>query len=605
MKKINIYIAIIALFSVVMSCKDKTQETKDETPKQPNVIIVITDDQGYGDIGHHGNTIIKTPTIDNFATQGVSLTNYHVGTTCAPTRAGLLTGRNCNRNGVWHTIMGASLLNREEVTIADVFKNNGYKTAMFGKWHLGDNHPFKPNDRGFDEAFYHGGGGVGQTPDYWNNDYFDDTYFRNGTPEKVEGYCTDVWFDEAIKFVESKKDSPFLCYLSLNAPHGPFNVPQEYYDMYKDEESLLETQKRFYGMITNVDDNFARLLKKVDDLGIADNTIVIFTTDNGTSNGYKVDQKTGVVHGYNANMRGTKASEYDGGHRVPFIIRWPNGKLNTGKSLSDLTAHVDMLPTLSSLAGINYTSDKVLDGTDISAYLTEEKPIDDRYLVTDTQRIAWPKKGKNSCVMDGDWRLVDGKELYNISEDPGQRNNLADQHPKRVTDMNAFYNTWWDSIVKEIKYSTIDLGVDEEEVITCHDARTVGYFPPWNQRKIREGNPMKPASFFVNFVKPGNYTFKLERWPSESGMSLGAEILDEIPETATTDPRIRGKAMTFKKAFIKIGDQEVAVDVDNTKQSADIDFTVEQGKTELLAWFEMESGELTNAFYVNIKKNVN
>ncbi|MGJ8762171.1 MAG: arylsulfatase [Polaribacter sp.] len=600
MKNLIKYITLITIFTVSFSCKtEKTEEVK----KKPNVIIVITDDQGYGDLGHTGNKIIKTPTIDKFATESISLTNYHVGTTCAPTRAGILTGRNSNRNGVWHTIMGASMLNREEVTMADVFKENGYKTAIFGKWHLGDNHPFTPNDRGFEEAFYHGGGGIGQTPDYWNNDYFDGTYLRNGTPEKTEGYCTDVWFNEAIKFIEAKKDSPFLCYLSLNAPHSPFNVPQEYYDLYKDEDSLLETQKRFYGMITNIDDNFSTLLKKLDELKIADNTIVIFTTDNGTSNGYKAGED-GRVYGYNAGMRGTKASEYEGGHRVPFIIRWPNGKLEGGKSLSDLTAHVDLLPTLTSLTNISHISDKVMDGTDISAYLTNETPIDDRYLVTDTQRIAWPEKGKNSCVMDGDWRLVNGNELYIISNDPGQSKNIADQHPERVSKMNAFYEAWWQTVIKEVKYSTIDLGVDEEEVITCHDARTVDYYPPWNQRMIRAGNPMKPASFFVNFVKSGNYTFKLRRWPSESGVALGAEILDEIAETATQDPRIKGKAMTFKKGYVKIGDNEaVALDVDNAAQSADITVAVEQGKTELLAWFEMEDGTVSNAFYVNVENS--
>jgi arylsulfatase A-like enzyme len=602
MKNFNKYILLIVFLATIISCKTEKTEKVKEVSKKPNVIIVITDDQGYGDLGHTGNKIIKTPTIDKFAAQSVNLTNYHVGTTCAPTRAGILTGRNSNRNGVWHTIMGASLLNREEVTMADVFKENGYKTGMFGKWHLGDNHPFLPEDRGFEETFYHGGGGVGQTPDYWNNDYFDDTYFRNGKPEKVEGYCTDVWFNEAIQFIESKKDDQFLCYLSLNAPHSPFNVPQEYYDLYKDEESLLETQKRFYGMITNIDDNFSKLLNKLDDLEIADNTIVIFTTDNGTSNGYRTD-KDGKIYGYNAEMRGTKASEYEGGHRVPFIIRWPNGKLESGKSLSDLTAHVDVLPTLTSLVGIDFTSDKVMDGTNISNYLTQESPIKDRMLVTDTQRISWPVKGKQSCVMDGSWRLINGDELYDLSKDPGQTNNLAVQYPEKVTSMNSFYDSWWESVIAETKYSTIDLGEDDVEVITCHDARTVDYFPPWNQRKIREGKPMKPAPFFVNFVKPGNYTFKLRRWPMESGVALGAEINDEIPETETTDPRIKGESMKFKKAFLKIGNQEVSMNVDNSAQSADLQFTVEEGKTELLAWFEMEDGTLSNAFYVNVENS--
>lgn len=604
MIKFNKFIVLIAFLLVGVSCKNEKPKKSEEVKKKPNVIIVITDDQGYGDVGYNGNKIIKTPTIDKFATQSVSLTNYHVGTTCAPTRAGILTGRNCNRNGVWHTIMGASMLNREEVTIADVFKENGYKTGMFGKWHLGDNHPFLPEDRGFEETFYHGGGGVGQTPDYWNNDYFDDTYHRNGVPEKVEGYCTDVWFNEAIKFIESKKDDQFLCYLSLNAPHSPFNVPQEYYDLYKDEDSLLETQKRFYGMITNIDDNFSTLLKKLDELKIAENTIVIFTTDNGTSNGYKAGED-GKIHGYNAEMRGTKASEYDGGHRVPFIIRWPNGKLEGGKSLSDLTAHVDLLPTLTSLAGINFTSDKVMDGTNIESYLKGESKIKDRYLVTDTQRISWPVKGKQSSVMDGSWRLVNGNELYNTTEDPGQTNNLAAQHPERVAKMNAFYESWWTSVIKETKYSTIDLGVEKMDVITCHDARTIDYYPPWNQRMIRTGEPMKPAPFFVNFVKPGNYNFKLRRWPMESGVALGAEIDDERPETSSTDIRIKGKAMKFKKAFLKIGDKEISVNVDNTAQSADLEFTVEAGKTELLAWFEMEDGTLSNAFYVNVENSIN
>jgi hypothetical protein len=244
-----------------------------------------------------------------------------------------------------------------------------------------------------------------------------------------------------------------------------------------------------------------------------------------------------------------------------------------------------------------------MDGTNIDSYILGESNIKDRYLVTDTQRISWPVKGKQSSVMDGSWRLVNGNELYNTAEDPGQTNNLAAQHPERVTKMNAFYDSWWESVIKETKYSTIDLGVEKMEVITCHDARTIDYFPPWNQRKIRQGKIMKPAPFFVNFVKPGNYTFKLTRWPMESGVALGAEINDARAETATADPRIKGEAMKFKKAFVKIGDKEVTVNVDNTAKSADLQLTVEQGKTEMLAWFEMEDGSVSNAFYVNVENS--
>ncbi|MEC8133448.1 MAG: arylsulfatase, partial [Bacteroidota bacterium] len=314
--------------------------------KMPNIIIVMTDDQGYGDLGCNGNKIIKTPHIDQFASQSVNFSNYHVGTTCSPTRAGLMTARNCLRNGVWHTNAGCSLLNQEEETIADVFSSAGYKTGMFGKWHLGDNFSFLPEQRGFQETFYHKGGGVGQTPDYWGNDYNDDTYFRNGVPEKTEGYCTDVFFEEALTFIKKSKSAPFLCYLSLNAPHSPLNVPEAYYNIYKDNPDLLDSQKRFYGMISNIDDNFGKLTNTLKSLDLMDNTILIFTTDNGTSNGYKYNKKEKKWYGYNALMKGTKTSEYDGGHRVPFIMHWKRGGFLAGKNFSGLSAHVDVLPTL-------------------------------------------------------------------------------------------------------------------------------------------------------------------------------------------------------------------------------------------------------------------
>lgn len=596
------FLLLAFLFILLSSCAGKEVKST-EVQNKPNIIVVITDDQGYGDLGHTGNPIIKTPSIDKFATEGVSLTNYHVGTTCAPTRAGLLTGRNCNRNGVWHTIMGASMLNDGEVTIADVFKENGYATGMFGKWHLGDNHPFLPNDRGFDEAFYHGGGGVGQTPDYWNNDYFDDTYFRNGEPEKKTGYCTDVWFDEAMQFIDSKKEEPFLCYLSLNAPHGPFNVPEAYYNLYKDEDGLTDVQKRFYGMITNVDDNFSKLLKKLESLGIAENTIVIFTTDNGTARGYSRNKETNSFLGFNAGMRGTKGSNYDGGHRVPFIIRWPKGGLKGAKKLNGLTAHVDLLPTLATLTDTDFKTSKIMDGTDISDYLLGKDNVPDRFLVTDTQRVAWPIKDRNSCVMNGDWRLINRTELYNISEDVGQENNVTDQFPERVEDMNAFYDSWWADVIKETKYSVIELGTtDGIDVITCHDAHTTDEYPPWNQMMIRRGNPMKPAKFSVNFTTAGTYKFSLRRWPLESGLALGSEVNDSISSTIGTDGRIRGESMKFKKAYLEVGGQKQEVSVDNTKESADIEMQLPQGETDLLAYFDMEDGQQSNAFYVSVEK---
>ncbi|MYE89674.1 sulfatase-like hydrolase/transferase, partial [Candidatus Poribacteria bacterium] len=206
--------------------------SNDSIEQKPNLVFVITDDQGYGDFSCHGNPIIETPNLDAMHSESLRLTNLHVGPTCAPTRAGIMTGRYCNCTGVWHTIGGRSLLRNDERTMADIFRANDYKTGMFGKWHLGDNYPYRPHDRGFEEALYHGGGGISQTPDHWGNDYFDDTYARNGVKEPFEGYCTDVWFDQAMQFIERNRENPFFCYLPTNAPHSPYHVPNGYGEPY-------------------------------------------------------------------------------------------------------------------------------------------------------------------------------------------------------------------------------------------------------------------------------------------------------------------------------------------------------------------------------------
>jgi hypothetical protein len=303
-------------------------------------------------------------------------------------------------------------------------------------------------------------------------------------------------------------------------------------------------------------------------LGVSENTIIVFTTDNGTARGYNVNNKTNEVFGYNAGMRGTKGSEYDGGHRVPFIIRWPDGGITGGKKLNDLVAHVDMLPTFVALTGNSFTAKKTMDGTDVSAYILGESEAPERYLVTDTQRVPWPIKGKNSCVMDDNWRLIKGTELYNITEDPGQIKDVSKEHPEKVAEMNAFYETWWEDVIKETRFSVIELGTGDTDVITCHDARTIDYYPPWNQQMIRAGKPMEPAPFTVNFVNAGTYRFHLRRWPSESGFALGAEINDEKPETLYEAPIAHGESMKFKKAYLKIADKTIEVDVDNNAEAA-------------------------------------
>ena len=279
----------------------------------------MTDDQGYGDIAAHGNPWIKTPELDKLHSESVRLTDFHVGTTCTPTRAGLLTGRNCNEVGAWHTVGGRSLLNLEETTLAEVLKENGYKTAMFGKWHLGDNSPYLPNNRGFDETLIHGGGGVGQTPDYWDNDYYDDTYYRNGIPEKFEGYATHIWFNEAISFIKKEKNKPFFCYISTNAPHSPFHVPDKYSELYKNIDGVPEPN--FYGMITNIDENIGRLRKILEKNGLSKNTILIFLTDNGVN---IPDTKFVLTPAINYGQPGSGIDVYTDAQSTPSDVGFDN-----------------------------------------------------------------------------------------------------------------------------------------------------------------------------------------------------------------------------------------------------------------------------------------
>ena len=310
-----------------------------------NVVFVISDDQGYGDLACTGNPIIKTPNIDHLASESSGLSDYHVAPTCSPTRCALLTGHWTNRTGVWHTIMGRSMLRENEVTVGRMFADAGYETGMFGKWHLGDNYPYRPEDRGFSEVYRHGGGGIGQTPDLWDNAYFDGSYFHNGNIVPAKGFCTDVFFEQANSFISkcAKEKKPFFAYISTNAPHGPLHCPKKYSDMYAGQSDKIAA---FFGMITNIDDNVGKTRKLIEELGIKDNTIFVFTTDNGTASGAKV---------FNAGMKGKKGSAYEGGHRVPLYLHWPAGGITKQHDVKTLTHAVDIVPTLLEIC-LLYTS---------------------------------------------------------------------------------------------------------------------------------------------------------------------------------------------------------------------------------------------------------
>jgi arylsulfatase A-like enzyme len=584
-------------FTLIFALLITTSETH---AAKPNVVIVITDDQGYGDLSCHGNPVLKTPAIDKLHSESVRLTDYHVAPTCSPTRAGFLTGHWTNRTGVWHTIMGRSMIRENEVTMGQIFKDAGYATGMFGKWHLGDNYPYRPEDRGYTEVLRHGGGGVGQTPDYWDNAYFDGSYWHNGKPEPAKGFCTDVFFDYAKRFIKAQKKEgkPFLAYISTNAPHGPMHSPPKFAKPYEKVKSV--GLQHFFGMIANIDDNVGKMRKFLKKEGLAENTIFIFTTDNGTSSGANV---------FNSGMRGRKGSEYDGGHRVPFFVHWPKGKLTGGKEVKPITAHVDVVPTLIDLCQIGSPKGVKFDGTSVKTLLygIEEETWPDRILVTDSQRVKDPIKWRKSAVMTSQYRLVNGKELYDIKKDPGQKSDIASSNPKVVARLTKFYDAWWEDLLPSFSNATaIYLGHPKENParLTSHDWITTGS-TPWNQAHIRRATTGKGNTGFwnVKVIEDGEYEFHLRRWPKERDLAIDAPLKPGADVPGVRAMRTaQGKAISPVKATLKIGDITAEAPVKPGMKEVIFTLKLKAGKTQLLTLFHGAKGETHGAYFVYVKK---
>lgn len=571
---------------------------------KPNIVMVITDDQGYGDLGCTGNPVIKTPHTDELANESVWLTDYHVAPTCSPTRAALMSGHWTNRTGVWHTVMGRSMIRADEGTLGQFLNENGYETGMFGKWHLGDNYPYRPEDRGFTEVYRHGGGGVGQTPDVWDNAYYDGGYFHNGKVVKAKGFCTDVFFRKGNAFIRkwAKKKKPFFAYISTNAPHGPFHCPQKYLGLYPAQSGKVAS---FFGMISNIDDNIGKTRALLKKLGVHDNTIFIFTTDNGTASGR---------HIFNAGMRGSKGSEYDGGHRVPLFIHWPNGGMNKLKKINTLCHAVDIAPTLLDMIGGKRPEGYEFDGISIREVLEAEGKIDwpDRMLVTDSQRVRDPIKWRKSSVMSQGWRLVNGEELFNIDVDPGQKNNLASKHRLRLEKMKKFYEKWWAELEPTFSQTTeLHIGHrDHPEVrLTSHDWIQEG-LTPWNQGHIRSKYPLKKneemkhsGHWALKVLRRGFYEIEVRRWPLEADAGINQELTagENVPGHSQAFRARIGIGIEAKSATLRLNGKDLQTKpVKEGTKAVVFETELTEGNHQLSPFFTVPEGEL-GCYYAIIR----
>lgn len=509
--------------------------------KHPNVILIVTDDQGYGDLGITGNPHVKTPNIDKFARESVRFNNFYVSPVSAPTRSSLLTGRYSMRTGVRDTNNGGAIMASSEVTIAEMLRQQGYTTGIFGKWHLGDNYPFRPSDQGFDESLVHLSGGMAQPGDITtflrgDSAYFDPILWHNNKQEKYSGYCSDIYAENAVNFISKHREKPFFCYLAFNAPHTPLQVPEKYYEFYKNidpssgfpestkpemNEKNKEDARKVYAMVSNIDDNVGKLLLKVDELGISENTIVIFMTDNGP------EQRR-----YLAGLRGLKTSVYRGGVRVPFYIRYPHAAMKN-RDVESVAAHIDVLPTIAELCSASIPGDRKIDGRSLVPYIMgKQKAVDERALFFYWTRRN-PEKYNNIALMKGNYRLVAQKvnhdaevesfQLYNIASDPGEQKNLIAEMPGKAVALKKEL----DSILNELTASenmlnppVIELGTEHENPAILNRNDAGGERGIWVEEDVH-------GTWHVNFEE-GYYNLKfrfIKPVPAEGRMMLDLQSI--------------------------------------------------------------------------------
>lgn len=433
----------------------------------PNVLLIITDDQGYGDFSIHGNPHVSTPHIDKLGHESVRFDRFFVNSFCAPTRAALLTGRWPVRTGVHGVTHNKEAMRPSEVTIAEALKSGGYRTACIGKWHNGEQFPFTPQGQGFDEVFGFNNG-------HWNN-YFDAVLLRGSKPEQTKGYITDVLTDEAIKFITASKSQPFFCYLAYNAPHSPYQVPDAYFDKFK-AKGFEDNVAAFYGMCENLDANVGRLLAHLETQRIAENTVVLFLTDNGGTAGVKI---------YNAGMRGGKTSVHEGGTRVPLFMRWPAAKWRP-QVVKPIVSHIDVLPTLLDLCGVTKPEGPKVDGITLRPLLEGREIWPERTLFTHnpidetnkfpgavrTQKYRLVKEikgaGGGSKAKANDASALPW-QLYDMESDPAQEKDIANAHPDIVTDLSARYDAWFADISHDgLHRYPLPIGHTEHNPVELH-----------------------------------------------------------------------------------------------------------------------------------------
>ena len=506
------------VFNVLAIAQSANQTNSSISVAHPNVVLILADDQGWGDLSLHGNKWIETPHLDALAKGGVRFDNFYVSPLCAPSRASILTGRYHLRTGTVSVSKGLEVMDTEENTLAELFKANGYKTGIFGKWHNGQHYPNRPNDQGFDEF-------LGFCAGHWSN-YFDTELDHNGKVEKTKGYITDVLTNAAIKFIGNGKQQPFFCYIPYNAPHSPHQVADKYFDKYK-SKGLSDEIASIYGMVDNMDENIGRILNHLKKNNLENNTIVIFLSDNGP-NGVR----------YNGEMRGIKGSVHEGGVKVPFFINWKN-IIPSGKIISSPAAHIDIYPTLLDLCKLHSIPSKLIDGINLSQLIlkNDETEIRERKLFSHVNFMELPVTLNAGGFRNRDYRFVFEKnvaQLYHLEKDPTQSNDLSVLMTVQTEEFFNDYKKWFanlsSGIISHRPIIVSPLGAElpiNEAIVTSGIKFKEGH--AWAHDWVEKWNTTQDSMYWeIDCVKPGSYSVKMAYLckPGDEGSRIECSIGD-------------------------------------------------------------------------------
>ena len=483
---VNIWLVGLCVLTAIVEAN-----TVSLTRSRPNIILVLTDDQGMGDLSCMGNQVVRTPHIDRFYEGAARFTDFQVSPTCAPTRAALMSGRAPFKNGVTHTILQRERMALDTFTLPQALQSAGYATGIFGKWHLGDDEAYLPGSRGFDEVLIHGAGGIGQVrfgdfPPNAENLYFDNVLLHNDTIVQTKGFCTDLFFQSGLAWIKGQLEerNPFFAYLSLNAPHAPLVAPEKYTQRFLALGYDEGTAGR-YGMIENIDDNFGLLMEKLNEWKALENTLVIFMTDNGathlkgTLNGEK------VTH-FNAHLRGGKNSPYEGGTHVPAFWYW-KGVVEGGVDIEALSAHIDLYPTFCELAGAELPSAmQALDGRSLLPLLENgaaDWPARELFIHCGRWGPGKVEEAKfsKSAVRTERWRWVNNSQLFEITKDPFEQNDVSAEHPEVVSQLRESYDQWWESVLPLMVNEGLPMIEPEEQPLALryHQQLKARGIPDW------------------------------------------------------------------------------------------------------------------------------